>query len=138
MDQRISFVTLAVPDLDAVRRFYVDGLGWTAALDVPGEVLMVKVGDRLVLSLWSEAGFEAEVGPIRRGDGLAPVTLAHNVATTALVDEVLATAEAAGAADVRPAVQRDWGGYSGYFSDPAGFRWEVAFNPGPIGQEVLP
>ncbi len=138
MDQRISFVTLAVPDIAAVRRFYVDGLGWTAALDVPGEVLMVKVGDRLVLSLWSEAGFEAEVGPIRRGDGLAPVTLAHNVATTALVDEVLATAEAAGAADVRPAVQRDWGGYSGYFSDPAGFRWEVAFNPGPIGQEVLP
>jgi uncharacterized glyoxalase superfamily protein PhnB len=53
-------------------------------------------------------------------------------------DEVLATAEAAGAADLRPAVQRDWGGYSGYFSDPAGFRWEVAYNPGPIGQEVLP
>ncbi len=138
MDQRLSFVTLAVPDLDAVRRFYVDGLGWTAALDVPGEVLMITVGERLVLSLWSEAGFEAEVGPIRRGDGLAPVTLAHNVATTALVDEVLATAAAAGAADVRAAVQRDWGGYSGYFSDPAGFRWEVAFNPGPIGQEVLP
>lgn len=138
MDQRLSFVTLAVPDLDAVRRFYLDGLGWTAALDVPGEVLMVKVGERLVLSLWSEAGFEAEVGPIRRGDGLAPVTLAHNVATTALVDEALATAEAAGAADVRTAVQRDWGGYSGYFSDPAGFRWEVAYNPGPIGQEVLP
>ncbi len=80
----------------------------------------------------------AEVGPIRRGDGLAPVTLAHNVATPALVDEVLATATAAGAADVRAAVQRDWGGYSGYFSDPAGFRWEVAYNPGPIGQEVLP
>ncbi len=138
MDPRLSFVTLAVPDLDAVRRFYVEGLGWTAALDVPGEVMMIKVGDRLVLSLWSEAGFEAEVGPIRRGDGLAPVTLAHNVATPAEVDEVLATATAAGAADLRPAVRRDWGGYSGYFSDPAGFRWEIAFNPGPIGLEVLP
>ena len=137
MDQRLSFVTLAVPDLDAVRRFYLDGLGWGAALDVPGEVLMIKVADTVVLSLWSEEGFEAEVGPIRRGDGLAPLTLAHNVASPSLVDDVLATATAAGATDVRAGVERDWGGYSGYFSDPAGFRWEIAFNPGPIGQEVL-
>ncbi len=137
MDQRLSFVTLAVPDLDSVRRFYLDGLGWEAALDMPGEVLMIKVADTVVLSLWSEQGFEAEVGPIRRGDGLAPLTLAHNVATPALVDDVLATATTAGATDVRAGVDRDWGGYSGYFSDPAGFRWEIAFNPGPIGQEVL-
>ena len=70
MDQRISFVTLAVVDLDATRAFYVDGLGWTPELDVPGEVLMIKTGERLVLSLWAASGFEAEVGPIRRGDGV--------------------------------------------------------------------
>ncbi len=28
MDQRVSFITLVVTDLDATRRFYVDGLGW--------------------------------------------------------------------------------------------------------------
>ena len=138
MDQRISFVTLAVRDLDATRAFYVDGLGWTPALDVPGEVLMIKAGERLVLSLWAEAGFAAEVGPIRRGPGLVPVTLSHNVRTNAEVDEILATARAAGADPVVAAVEREWGGYTGYFGDPDGFRWEIATNPGPIGQEVLP
>lgn len=137
MDQRISFVTLAVADLDATRRFYVDGLGWTPDVDVPGEVLMFRAGEHLVLSLWAESGFEAEVGPVRRGDGIVPVTLAHNVPTTGGVDAVLATARAAGAEVTGPA-ERDWGGYTGYFADPDGFRWEVAFNPGPIGQVVLP
>ena len=58
MDPRVSFITLAVPDLDAARAFYVDGLGWEAALEVEGDVLMIMVGDKLVLSLWAEAGFE--------------------------------------------------------------------------------
>ena len=138
MDQRVSFITLAVADLDATRAFYLDGLGWQAELDVPGEVLMIKVGERLVLSLWDEAGFEAEVGPIRRGAGLVPMTLAHNVATRSEVDAVLATARAAGADPVGEAEEREWGGYTGYFADPDGFRWEIAWNPGPIGQVVLP
>ncbi len=138
MDQRISFVTLAVRDLDASRRFYVDGLGWTPALDVPGEVLMLPVGAHVVLSLWVDSAFEAEVGPIVRGDGVAPITLAHNVSTREEVDQVLATARAAGADPAHAAVERDWGGYTGYFGDPDGYRWEVAFNPGPIGQVVLP
>ena len=137
MDQRISFVTLAVRALDASRAFYVDGLGWTPELDVPGEVLMISTGATLVLSLWDRRRFEAEVGPIAAGEGVAPIALAHNVATRAEVDEVLATARAAGAATTA-AVERDWGGYSGYFADPDGFRWEVAWNPGPIGQLVLP
>lgn len=138
MDQRISFVTLAVADLDATRRFYLDGLGWEAALDVPGDVLMIQLGEHLMLSLWVEGHFEEEVGPIRRGSGVAPLTLAHNVPTKGEVDEVLATARAAGADPVQDAVEREWGGYTGYFGDPDGYRWEVAFNPGPIGQVVLP
>ena len=138
MDQRISFVTLAVRDLEASRAFYVDGLGWTAALDVPGEVLMIQVGEHVLLTLGAEAGFEAEVGPIARGPGVAPFTLAHNVPTRADVDAVLTTARGAGADPVHDAVERDWGGYTGYFGDPDGYRWEIAFNPGPIGQVVLP
>ena len=138
MDQRVSFITLAVADLAATRAFYLDGLGWQAELDVPGEVLMIKVGERLVLSLWDEAGFESEVGPVRRGAGLVPMTLAHNVATRAEVDAVLATARAAGADPVGDAEEREWGGYTGYFADPDGFRWEIAWNPSPIGQVVLP
>lgn len=138
MDQRISFVTLAVRDLDASRAFYVDGLGWEAALHVEGDVLMIQVGEHVVLSLWVEEHFEAEVGEVRRGPGVAPITIAHNVATPEEVDAVLATARAAGADPVHEAEQREWGGYSGYFGDPDGYRWEVATNPGPIGQVVLP
>lgn len=137
MDPRISFVTLAVADLDRTRAFYVDGLGWTPELEVPGDVLMIRVGERQILSLWAYAGFESEVGPVMRGEGVVPITLAHNVATPAEVDQVLATAGAAGA-EVWPAQQRDWGGRTGYFADPDGFRWEVAWNPGPIGRLVLP
>lgn len=138
MDQRISFLTLAVRDLDASRTFYLDGLGWQAELDVPGEVLMIRTGEHLVLSLWVDAEFEEEVGPIQRGAGVAPFTMAHNVATRAEVDAVLATARAAGADPVHAAFEREWGGYSGYFADPDGYRWEIAFNPGSIGELVLP
>jgi uncharacterized protein len=137
MEPRISFVTLAARDLTATRRFYVDGLGWTPELDVPGEVVMIRVGEHLILSLWDEAHFEAEVGRIGRGDGVPPFTLAHNVADRDEVDRVLEDARRAGV-DAGQAEERDWGGYTGYFADPDGVRWEIAFNPGPIGQFVLP
>jgi catechol 2,3-dioxygenase-like lactoylglutathione lyase family enzyme len=138
MDQRISFVTLAVRDLDATRAFYVDGLGWEPALDVPGDVLMIRAGEHVVLSFWVQEHFEAEVGEVRRGPGVAPITISHNVRTPQEVDAVLETARAAGADPVTEAVEREWGGYTGYFGDPDGYRWEVATNPGPIGEVVLP
>ena len=128
MEQRISFVTLAVADLDRSRAFYVDGLGWTPELFVPAEVLMIRMGERLVLSLWAESGFESEVGPIRRGEGAVPITLAHNVATEPEVDAILELATSLGA-ETSGAEERDWGGYTGYFADPDGFRWEIAVNP---------
>ena len=137
MDSRVSFITLAVSDLAATRRFYVDGLEWEPVLEVPDDVIMFRVADKVVLSLWVEPAFEEEVGPIRRGPGLAPITLAHNLPTKQQVDEVLNDARAAGATDVADAVEREWGGYTGYFADPDGYRWEVAYNPGEIGQLVL-
>ncbi len=136
MDPRINFVTLVVAQLDCARRFYLDGLGWPAALDVPGQVVMIRVGDKLVLSLWAEAAARAEIGEVTRG-GTLPFTLAHNVGSPQEVDAVLDTARTAGAV-VYDAVRRDWGGYSGYFTDPEGFRWEVAYNPHPIGGITLP
>jgi catechol 2,3-dioxygenase-like lactoylglutathione lyase family enzyme len=137
MDPRVSFITLAVSDLAATRRFYVDGLGWEPALEVPDDVIMFRVADKVLLSLWVEPAFEVEVGPIRRGPGLAPITLAHNLPTKQEVEDVLNDARAAGATDVADAVEREWGGYTGYFADPDGYRWEVAYNPGEIGQSVL-
>lgn len=136
VEPRLNFVTLVVADLDRARRFYAGGLGWSAAVDVPDEVVMIHVGDKLVLSLWAESAARGEIGEISRG-GTLPFTLAHNVGSPAQVDAVLETARAAGAT-VHAAEQRDWGGYSGYFTDPDGFRWEVAHNPHPIGGMTLP
>lgn len=134
MEQRANFVTLAVEDVDRSRAFYVDGLGWQPVFEAPGEVLFLPVGHGLVLSLWSRAGFTAEVG--EPSTGLAPITLAHNVLSPAEVDEVLAGAAAAGA-PVTPGEQREWGGYSGYFADPDGYRWEVAHDPSPLGDDLV-
>jgi predicted lactoylglutathione lyase len=138
MDQRISFLTLAVRDLEASRRFYADGLGWTPDLEVAGDVVMIQVGEHVVLSLWDREHFQAEVGLIAMEGGIAPFTISHNVATEAEVDAILDTARTAGADPVHHAVEREWGGYTGYFADPDGYRWEIATNPGPIGQKVLP
>jgi len=138
MDQRMSLVTLAVADLEATRRFYVDGLGWEPMTYVPGDVLMIKVADKVLLSLWDRDHFEAEVGPIVTGQGVAPLTLAHNVASREEVDSVLATAREVGADPVHDGVDREWGGYTGYFGDPDGYRWEVAWAPGDVGAAVLP
>lgn len=136
MEQRLNFVTLVVSDLAASRRFYLDELGWATSLEAPDEVAMIRVGEKLILSLWSEQHAVEEIGPVSR-DGTLPLTLAYNTATEAEVDEVLETAREAGAM-VTPARKRDWGGYSGYFADPDGFRWEIAHNPFPIGDLRLP
>jgi len=136
MQPRLHFVTLVVADLERAQRFYVAGLGWPAAFEAPGGVVMIHVGDKLVLSLWAEAAAKDEIGEVTRG-GTLPFTLAHNVGSPAEVDQVVEEARAAGATVFAP-IQRDWGGYSGYFLDPDGFRWEVAHNPFPIGDVLLP
>jgi catechol 2,3-dioxygenase-like lactoylglutathione lyase family enzyme len=136
MDARVTFITLAVADVTASRRFYVDGLGWEPEFEAPGEVMFFRVAPSVTLSLWSREQFEAEVGRAQTGEGIAPITLAHNMPDEAGVDEVLEAASAAGAR-VDPAQHREWGGYSGYFADPDGFRWEIAFNPGALGVDLM-
>ena len=125
MEQRISLITLAVRDLAVSRRFYVDGLGWEPFLDVD-DVLMLRVGEHLLLSLWASESFTTEVGQSTLGTGIAPITLAHNVSSDAEVDAVLEELARAGGQIVVLATRREWGGYSGYAADPDGYRWEIA------------
>lgn len=128
MQPRLDLLTLGVRDLAAAHRFYVEGLGWPAVLHVPGEVLFVQIGHGLLLSLWDLDHLVAEVGPV--GTGPAPITLAHVLPSESEVTEVLDRAVAAGATLLSAGVRRDWGGFSGYFADPDGYRWEIAHNPG--------
>lgn len=136
MEARVSFITLAVADLARTRAFYAEGLGWQPAFEDGHEVIMIQVAEHLVLSLWQVDAFAEEVGG-RPSSGIPPLTLAHNTIDRATVDAVLADAAAAGA-EVSPPQDRVWGGYSGYFADPDGFRWEVCWNPGEIGKIVVP
>ncbi|MGO4805388.1 VOC family protein [Arthrobacter sp. 2MCAF15] len=128
MQPRVDFISLGVRSVDASHRFYVDGLGWPVHREVPGEVLFIQVNHGLILSLWDAAQMQAEAATDAPA-GIATITLSHNLASTAEVDWVMAEAESAGAAIIAEPKTQSWGGYTGYFADPDGYRWEVAFNP---------
>ncbi|MFC7451275.1 VOC family protein [Rhodococcus daqingensis] len=138
MKQHLSVLTLGVADLPRAHAFYVGGLGWTPTLYVPGEVLFLQVGHGVVLSLWSADEMAREAGPtapVVGEQGRAPVTLGHNVGSPGEVDEVLAAAARAGGSVLVAGARRAWGGYSGYFADPDGYRWEIAHNQGLVVHE---
>jgi catechol 2,3-dioxygenase-like lactoylglutathione lyase family enzyme len=130
MRQDVHFVTLSTPDLDAARRFYVDGLGWEALLDVPDEILFFPIAPGLVLGLFHAEKFAQDV----RADVAVPasgVTLAHNVGSPA---EVVDVADRFVALGGRQVVAPEPGAFGGIFhaivSDPNGVLWEIAHNPG--------
>lgn len=140
MEQRLSLVTLGVADLERSRRFYEDGLGWRHKGDAAGVYFFQSPG--MVVALWSRAALAEDGGLTSAGPGFGGIALAHNVRSRAEVDTVLAEVEAAGGRITRPAAETFWGGYTGYFVDPDGHPWEVAFNPfwsfDPAGGIVLP
>ena len=131
MDQQLHFLTLATPDLDAARQFYCDGLGWTAAIDVPGEIIFFQVAPGLMLGLFDAAKFDEDLGRTSLGTAAAGITLAHNVASREAVHATLAAFEAAGGTILKPAQEGAFGGvFHGHAADPNGVIWEIAHNPG--------
>lgn len=132
MDQHVDLITIGVPDLAVARRFYLDGLGWRPALDVPGEILFLQVGHGLLLALFGDLALTQDVDPTATApaSGISNVTLAHNVGSDGEVRAVLDAAVAAGARLLKPAQPAVFGGLHGYFADPSGLVWEVAHNPG--------
>lgn len=127
MEQRISIVTLGVSDLDRSREFY-EALGWRRSMaESEGIVFFQAGGTALALYPREELAKDATVSP--DGQGFRSVTLAYNARSRAEVDSVLEEAKTAGANIIKPAQEAFWGGYSGYFADPDGFLWEVAWNP---------
>lgn len=128
MEPRISLITLGVSDLEKSTRFYKDGLG-LPALDgnFSGISFFKTKGTWLALYPIKELALDAGV-PCQKG-AFSGMTLAHNVRSVEEVDSLLKKAESVGARIVKPAEKKDWGGYSGYFSDPDGYLWEVAWNP---------
>ncbi|GAP53984.1 glyoxalase/Bleomycin resistance protein/dioxygenase [Arthrobacter sp. Hiyo6] len=128
MQPRVDFISLGVRSVDASRRFYVEGLGWPVHREVPGEVVFIQANHGLILSLWDSRQMQAEA-LVNSPAGVPCITLSHNVGSVEEVDGVMAEAQGAGATIVAPPKTQPWGGYTGYFADPDGFRWEIAFNP---------
>jgi catechol 2,3-dioxygenase-like lactoylglutathione lyase family enzyme len=133
MEQRIDIVTLGVHDLKAAREFYVEGLGWDIALEVPGDIVFVQVNHGLLLAFYGAEDLAADVAAGHRIDPTAhppPMSLAQVVADEDEVVAVCDRARAAGATVLKEPQAADFGGFHCYFADPSGFHWEVATNPG--------
>jgi uncharacterized protein len=129
MEPRISLVTLGVADLGRSRRFYEEGLGWRPShAGVDGVVAFYQLGG-LALALYGRAALAADAGLPDEGGGFGGIALAHNVRSREEVGSVLARAAAAGARLLKPGADTEWGGHVGYFADPDGHLWEVAWNP---------
>ena len=137
MEPRVTLITLGVSDLERAVGFYRDGLGWPKSNIGGDEVAFFKTGG-VVIALFPRASFAADAGvdadDVEHG-GFSRCSLAHNVAEEEQVDSVLAEAAEAGATIVKEA-QEIFFGRHGFFTDPDGFLWEVAWNPSfPMGAD---
>jgi uncharacterized protein len=128
MQPHISIITLGVSDLDRSVKFYRDGLGLPTTYKAGEGIAFFQLsGAWLALYPYEALALDAVLPTGRSPFG--GVTLANNVHDRAEADAVIAQALAAGAALLKPAADTSWGGYSGYFADPDGYPWEVAWNP---------
>ena len=135
MRPRITFVTLGVDDLDRAVAFYRDGLGLSTKGIVgtefeSGAVAFFSLEGGLKLALWPRKSLAVDCGLPLQAASSTEFSLAHNVDSEPEVDALMRQAERAGARIVKPAQATFYGGYAGYFQDPDGHLWEIAFNPG--------
>ena len=128
MEQRLSLVTLGCRDLPAARAFY-KRLGWKESPPSNDTVAFFQSGG-MIFALWTIRDLLQDAQLDKPGSGFANISLAQNVRSKEEVDRVMADAEKAGAMILKPAGDVFWGGYTGYFADPDGFAWEIAWNPG--------
>ena len=134
MEPRITFITLGVDDLERAVRFYRDGLGLATKGIVGtefenGAVAFFELQPGLKLALWPRRSLAADCGLPVQPASATEFSLAQNVASQSEVDALMRQAERAGARIVKAAQPTFYGGYAGYFQDPDGHLWEVAFNP---------
>jgi len=129
MDPKINVVTLGVRDLERATAFYRDGLGWPKVGDDEG-VSFFQLNGGTVLALWGYNDLAEDAGLPANGSGFCGISLAQNLAGKQEVDAALSMAQAAGGRILKPGHDMFWGGYTGYFADPEGYAWEIAWNPG--------
>lgn len=129
MKPKVSLIALGVRNLERALVFYRDGLGLPTHNYKPDEGIVFFAMEGTWLSLYPRDQLAKDAGVSSEASGFPGITLAHNVRSKDEADRVFAQAVAAGATPVKPPQDVFWGGYSGYFADPDGHLWEVAFNP---------
>lgn len=131
MEPRISIITLGVTNFPASFRFYRDGLGFKTKAKEADGIAWFETSSGVLLGLYPLDKLAEDIGPdVKPTKGaFCGITLAHNVRKKEEVAELLAFAAKAGATIVKPAQDVFWGGHAGYFTDPDGYHWEVAWNP---------
>lgn len=134
MDQRISLITLGVSDMEASAAFY-EAMGWKRVDSPDGVIAFDLIGQ--TLGLYPKAALAKDLDiPEEKIGGFSGLTLSHNQREKEDVSGLLACAEAAGATILKPAQDVFWGGHHGYFADPDGHVWEIAWNPfSPLSPE---
>ena len=134
MKARITLITLGVDSLERSLAFYRDGLGFPSkgivGTEFPhGAVAFFELQAGLQLAIWPRVDLAHDAGLAVGPRSATELSLGHNVNSRTEVDAIMKQAERAGARIVKPAQQAFWGGYAGYFADPDGHMWEVAWNP---------
>ncbi|HEX2449209.1 MAG TPA: VOC family protein [Methyloceanibacter sp.] len=124
----VTLITLCVADIAQATRFY-ESLGYAKSKTASQESVSFFRAGGVVLALWGRDAEIEDANARSLWTGNGGICVAQNVASEAEVDAVMAKAEAAGARMLKPAAKTFWGGYNGYFADPDGHLWEIAFNP---------
>lgn len=128
MQQHISFVTFAARDFTSELNFYRDVLGWKPFNVIENTIAFFNVGS-LVFSICSYTELSEDIGSELNTQPYLGVTLAQNLSSERAVDQVFTRIRAAGGVIIKEPARTSWGGYSGYFTDPEGHLWEIAYNP---------
>lgn len=127
MDQRLTFITLGVSDLEQSKAFYEKILGWTPLKEQEGTTFYKLNG--IIFSLFPSQELAKDAGVSGEGMGFRHFSLAHNLGSKEEVDHLFEGFGKKGVAIIKPPEKVFWGGYSGYIADPDGNLWEIAFNP---------
>jgi hypothetical protein len=128
MEPRLNIVTLGVKNFQRAVQFYRDGLGWPLSSISEGDFAIFKISTGTALALYPR-NLLAKDACVEDLGGYGGITLAQNVSSKEDVDKALSQAVLAGGTLLKAAGNTEWGGYSGYFADPDGHPWEVAYNP---------
>jgi uncharacterized protein len=126
MPVQVNAIVLGVEDLARSEKFYGEGLGCAINQDYPNFVSFNLGDGSSSLGLYQREAAAQEAGVSSEGSGFRGVSFHYIVPSRAEVDEVIASAIAAGGSEVKAAADAQWGGYFGYFSDPDGYLWKVA------------